>query len=213
MTSPRRAKPASGTDPIDDMKKPLAVLAGVPQWQRLSDQDGQRRIRVGASGIGRKHAHFYDGMNMYTYVGNNPVNFVDPFGLCKGDSDSFWRNAWEGKYFGTGYGASSLDAYTQGMLESDSWYGWTGNFLGAYFSALWTPETYKETAVVLAAGYGLRNAGQAWQLADGTSARTIVDYGNVFRMERHMIGRGLARASRWHIDALWGAVRHWPWGL
>jgi RHS repeat-associated protein len=24
-----------------------------------------------------------DGMNMYTYVGNNPASFVDPFGLCK----------------------------------------------------------------------------------------------------------------------------------
>ncbi len=26
-----------------------------------------------------------DGMNMYTYVGNNPASFVDPMGLCKGN--------------------------------------------------------------------------------------------------------------------------------
>ncbi len=25
-----------------------------------------------------------DGLNLYAYVGNNPVNFVDPTGHCKG---------------------------------------------------------------------------------------------------------------------------------
>jgi hypothetical protein len=24
-------------------------------------------------------------MNMHTYVGNNPIRFFDPLGLCKGD--------------------------------------------------------------------------------------------------------------------------------
>ncbi|WP_146662734.1 RHS repeat-associated core domain-containing protein [Anaerohalosphaera lusitana] len=30
---------------------------------------------------------YADGMNMYTYVGNNPLNFVDPWGLCGKDHD------------------------------------------------------------------------------------------------------------------------------
>ncbi len=61
------------------------------------------------------------------------------------------------------------------------------------------------------AGYGLRNAFSVWHLRDGTAARTLIDYGNAFRLEQHMIGRGTERAMRWHIDALWGLVRHWPW--
>jgi len=27
------------------------------------------------------------GLNLYTYCGNNPINFVDPWGLCKEDSN------------------------------------------------------------------------------------------------------------------------------
>jgi RHS repeat-associated protein len=28
------------------------------------------------------------GLNLYTYVGNNPINFIDPWGLCAEDNDS-----------------------------------------------------------------------------------------------------------------------------
>ncbi|MBD3350523.1 MAG: hypothetical protein GF364_03455 [Candidatus Lokiarchaeota archaeon] len=28
-----------------------------------------------------------DGMNIYTYVGNNPLNWIDPLGLCKEDTE------------------------------------------------------------------------------------------------------------------------------
>lgn len=30
---------------------------------------------------------YADGMNMFAYVGNNPPNFVDPWGLCRGIQD------------------------------------------------------------------------------------------------------------------------------
>jgi RHS repeat-associated protein len=31
---------------------------------------------------------YEDSMNMYTYVGNNPINLLDPYGLCKDDIES-----------------------------------------------------------------------------------------------------------------------------
>ncbi|MDR8305511.1 RHS repeat-associated core domain-containing protein, partial [Acinetobacter baumannii] len=46
------------------------------------------------------------GVNTYTYVGNNPVNFIDPYGL--------WSLSIEG-YYGVGGGASI--SYNNGTLE------------------------------------------------------------------------------------------------
>lgn len=34
-----------------------------------------------------------DGLNMYTYCGNNSINFVDPSGLCK--DDPWYKQSWE----------------------------------------------------------------------------------------------------------------------
>jgi len=44
---------------------------------------------------------------MYAYVGNNPVNFFDPFGLCK--EISFGEKLWDGDYVGTQYGQEATD--------------------------------------------------------------------------------------------------------
>jgi len=35
---------------------------------------------------------YNDGMNMYAYVGNNPLAWIDPYGLCKGER-GFLRKA------------------------------------------------------------------------------------------------------------------------
>ncbi len=98
---------------------------------------------------------YTDGLNMYSYCGNNPLNFTDPFGLCKGGGGGFGSNLWGGKYFGTGYGASATDYWAARGVASKTWYGKAGNYFMGGFSALWTPETYKETAFTLGtAGYG-----------------------------------------------------------
>ena len=33
---------------------------------------------------------YSDGMNLYNYVGSDPVNFVDPWGLCKSGEQDVW---------------------------------------------------------------------------------------------------------------------------
>ena len=35
---------------------------------------------------------YFDGMNVYAYCGNNPVNWIDPWGLCKDGAKTGFRN-------------------------------------------------------------------------------------------------------------------------
>lgn len=141
--------------------------------------------------------------NLYGYVMNDPVNMVDPSGLLGfgtvnagenygEEAAQYWANQSENQC-----SSSGRRAFATGM---------------GLFASLWTPNTSDATVMTLLSAYGLRNAGRPWALRDGSPARTVIDYGNAFRVEQHMIGKGAERGLKWHVDALWGRVRHWPWG-
>jgi len=88
---------------------------------------------------------YSDGLNVYAYVGNNPVNLIDPMGLCKEDR-SFLTKLWEGDYVGTQYGSAALDKYAYEIAFGNaSWY----NYSGAFFSSLWQPESWRTTTITL----------------------------------------------------------------
>ena len=104
------------------------------------------------------------GFNLYVFCGNDPVNFADPWGLCeegsKWDQMEWWEKLGEGYYYGTGYGEDALQYYTDITLDPDApWYQKGPAYIGGFLAALWTPETYQETAWTLISAYGMRNAG------------------------------------------------------
>lgn len=97
--------------------------------------------------------------NMYRYVRNAPVVFVDPTGTFSStpfSSDDFLSDLLEGRYFGTTYGEEALAWYASIIVNPDSsWYQVGGAYVGGFFAALWTPSTWGYTSSVLALGWGL----------------------------------------------------------
>jgi RHS repeat-associated protein len=112
--------------------------------------------------LGPDSIGYDDGMSMYAYLGNNPVNYLDPYGLCKEDS-GFWSNLWKGKYFGTGFGESSQKIWAKNYVASSGlkkfYYG-----TGLAFSSLWQEETWRSTTVTL---------GTAWLGARVSAPKSI----------------------------------------
>jgi RHS repeat-associated protein len=107
--------------------------------------------------------NYDDGMNVYAYAGNNPINWGDPMGLCKGGFSKWDRfkigalekvagsagwiydNLWgeeisTGKFVGTSFGESAQDYWADKYVQSTGFKKFsTGTLLA--FSSLWKEET------------------------------------------------------------------------
>ena len=98
--------------------------------------------------------------NLYLYCGGDPVNWIDPMGLSEDsynwDEMVWWEKFGMGYYYGTGYGQNALEYYANIIVDPNTpWYKKGAAYIGAGFSALWTPETYQKTGWTLinAVGY------------------------------------------------------------
>jgi RHS repeat-associated protein len=148
----------------------------------------------------------FDGReaNLFEYSINDPINISDSNGLL-----------FDGNFnAGETYGEDAAKWYADRSIDpNNAWYETALYTTGGLFASLWTPCTSDKTFSALLTAYGIRNAGGFWSLRDGSRAYTLIDFKNLFRLEWHMIGKGELRKQLWHVDALWGAVKHWPWGL
>ena len=126
-------------------------------------------------------------VNLYRYVGNNPVSLSDPSGMISGvgvgiglrnllmdilnsianastadcNGEFWWDRLEEGYYYGTGFGEEAVDWWAERYNQSDNIF--TDIFYGAggLTASLWTEDTWMGTISALALG-GL---GQASGLA------------------------------------------------
>ena len=130
------------------------------------------------------------GLNLYGFADADPVNFSDPFGLCP--------PKWLCDLIGASAGESSLEHYAQVATDpSSSRVEKFGATVGGLFAALWTPDTYLQTATTLTGAAG------ASRVLVGRAAATTAVEGVGAQVSRGALGameRQLATAGRGSVE-------------
>ena len=95
------------------------------------------------------------GINLYSYVINNPVSLADPSGLqCKEEgkcpSINWYDKLEQGYYYGTGFGEEAVQWYAEKYVQTGKWY----YAFGGSVATLWTQEMWIYTASSIA-GMGI----------------------------------------------------------
>ncbi len=183
---------------------------------RWYDPEGGRFVSEDPAG-------FIDGINLYTFAGNDPINGVDPFGLwcvkiplpwfsVKIGDDCYGKHQpgplpkpkrtavpqcppFEPGNLGQYAGEEAHEFYV-GIFMSPSvtWYEKLGAGAGGYVSGLWTPETMERTIGYLLMGYGGRITGPGKQFPVNEMPRRVRPMRETFRWEYGHHNKG------WHLD-------------
>lgn len=145
---------------------------------------------------------YLDGTNLYAYVGDDPINFIDPFGLAKVNwQNSYWGgltgypiygpsnvqtgNVWIDPTIGVANDVSNIVYGALGIVGKATAYveDFTGvSFDELYIASLGVPTPAEIDTMAAAALKGLSNLGRA----DGMLGGTV---GKVLANERGAVGR------------------------
>ena len=148
------------------------------------------------------------GLNLYGFAAGDPVNFSDPFGLCP--------PKWLCDLIGASAGESSLEYYAQVATDpSSSGVEKFGATVGGLFAALWTPDTYLQTATTLTGAAGASRAlagraGGAFEAAAGGGRHSglLRNYAGRSPGEIGRAVRSLESRAAQHLDKIANPARH-----
>jgi len=132
-----------------------------------------------------------DGMNMYTYVGNDPMNNTDPSGLC--------RTGGGGSASGSGMGAGWFNGNCRGTRTR----GWTGG--GTSLEYLYpgsSPRNYPDFSVIRPGSYpednvGEEEPGQCSRFSARGGVLLSGEVSNLLLGSGELLGRGFGTEYGW----------------
>jgi len=133
------------------------------------------------------------GLHGYSYVWNNSVNWIDPFGL---ERKEWWEKLEEGCYYGTGFGEDAAEWYAWQYVQTGGWY----YAFGGSWASLWTPDTWLATSCTLLTAYSL---GQL--KFDGSGGSRI------FQIRNAKTGKPYFRWDKGHYHRWPDITKHRPW--
>jgi RHS repeat-associated protein len=177
---------------------------------------------------------YVNGMSLYEYCTSNPVNLMDPYGLCiSSKAEQVWDTwsefvnnslvlsaignatidaleyVYDVEILTAQYGEQAANYWTARGLASNTWYGKTGNYVMGGLASLWTPETYLNTMIMLGGGL---IGGPLVELAGGSGVTALAAKGIIYAglgygayTGGYEIGGGAV--DIYHGDTMGGLVR------
>jgi uncharacterized protein RhaS with RHS repeats len=196
----------------------LAVLSGPHLASAYYDPGVQRWIN-------RDPVQEWGGPNVYTYVGNDPINYVDPLGLWWWDGDyiqyglgfggdgtaaGFWSGFGEGWSKG---GQGVINDFTGGLFDSK--YGMFYDYFDELDKDAFGSGSKCDSAFKFGSNAGrvaegaLLAAGAVMAAESAGLIDTSVQANNVFRITSRPLQRGLRWDKPHH--GKWYHWHYWKW--